>query len=143
MWLHLYHFLTRNHIKGANRLTGTMTSTLGSTMITTSSLSPGSVGGEGDDPPSPRSLSPRKTNEESENEFLQSLVTRPPGSLAANLVNRMRKVVREDRGRYEVVDTAVYASIAALIKVMFGAYLACPFYQRISLLSLSLYSIMV
>jgi hypothetical protein len=29
----------------------------------------------------------------------------------------MRKKVREDQGHYETIDTAVYASIAALIKV--------------------------
>jgi hypothetical protein len=48
------------------------------------------------------------------------LVGRPDDSAAAKLVHRMRKLVREDRGHFPAIDTATYASIAALIKVREG-----------------------
>lgn len=74
----------------------------------------------------PTGLSPRRggttrgdfLDPEVEASFLQSIVTRPgPDSLGAKLVQKMRGRVMEDRGQYESIDNAVYASMAAIIKV--------------------------
>lgn len=61
--------------------------------------------------------SPRRSAEKAEQSFLESLMTRPQGSPAAALVQKMRKKVREDQGSMDTINRAVYASIAALIKV--------------------------
>lgn len=61
--------------------------------------------------------SPRRSAEEAEQSFLESLITRPQDSPAATLVQKMRKIVREDQGSLDTINRAVYASIAALIKV--------------------------
>jgi hypothetical protein len=57
-----------------------------------------------------------RPQEAPERAFLQSLVTRPPGSPAAALVQAMRRLVPEDRGRHPPVDAAVYAAVAALLQ---------------------------
>jgi len=57
-----------------------------------------------------------RPQEAPERAFLQSLVTRSPGSRAAALVQAMRRLVPEDRGRNPPVDAAVYAGVAALLQ---------------------------